>query len=341
MGIRHTQVSSGDTLTTALWNEDHSITSDVNFGGYNITSVGTVDGVDVSSFKTSYDAHDHSAGDPTQVSHANLLNIGTDDHHAKLHQSTHQKGGIDALTGILRLSRIELGAGRVFECIGGNGNIVIACQDGSGRLNIYWNAYYDSSAKVHRFITAGDYAGWLHIDNYGKMQYCRSTGAAAKAGDSITWSSIVKIYDGKVEAPSGLVIQDTNLYRSAANQLKTDDSFEAGGVLKGTGYKNTSPSLDAPTRALDTLYQNTTGKTIVVYAKILIPGTVSSAWIYVEGFLGSTTSVVSVFQNTEWHEAGAATYQTVVLIVPDQWYYKVKAYPTSGPEIYSWYEQTL
>jgi hypothetical protein len=297
---------------------------------------------------TDHDARDHSAVAGTialselgSKAHGELTGIGTDDHHAKLHQASHQKGGEDQITGTINPSKIELGTGRVFECIGGNGSIVIACQDGSGRLHIYWNAYYDSSSGVHRFIKAGDYAGWLLIHNDGKMQYRRSTSAAANAGDTITWGDITKIYDGKVEAPNGVIIQDTNLYRSAANQLKTDDSFEAGGVLKGAGYKNTSPSLDAPTRALDTLYQNTTGKTIVVYAKILIPGSLSSGWTYVEGFLGSTTSVVSVFKNTEWHEYGSGTYQTVVLIVPDQWYYKVTTYPTSGPEIYSWYEQTL
>jgi hypothetical protein len=112
---------------------------------------------------TDHDARDHSAVAGTialselgSKAHSELTGIGTDDHHAKLHQSTHQKGGADALTGTINPSKIELGTGRVFECIGGNGSIVIACQDGSGRLHIYWNAYYDSSAGVHRFIKAGD-----------------------------------------------------------------------------------------------------------------------------------------------------------------------------------------
>ena len=35
----------------------------------------TIDGVDVSAFKTAYEAHDHSASDPTKVDYSNLLNI--------------------------------------------------------------------------------------------------------------------------------------------------------------------------------------------------------------------------------------------------------------------------
>ncbi|MBA7678064.1 hypothetical protein ES703_86335 [subsurface metagenome] len=46
----------------------------------NIVLDGTVDGVDISAFKTTYDAHDHSVGDPTQVDHVDLLNKGTNTH---------------------------------------------------------------------------------------------------------------------------------------------------------------------------------------------------------------------------------------------------------------------
>jgi len=35
--------------------------------------------------KSVYDAHDHSAADPTQVSHADLTNVSSDQHHAKQH----------------------------------------------------------------------------------------------------------------------------------------------------------------------------------------------------------------------------------------------------------------
>jgi len=48
----------------------------------NIGVTGTVDGVDIAGLKASYDAHDHSAGDPTQVDHANLTNVLADQHHA-------------------------------------------------------------------------------------------------------------------------------------------------------------------------------------------------------------------------------------------------------------------
>ncbi len=48
---------------------DHiHITNDINVGG-------NVDGVDLSAFKSTYDAHDHGVGDPTQVDYTTLLNI--------------------------------------------------------------------------------------------------------------------------------------------------------------------------------------------------------------------------------------------------------------------------
>lgn len=46
----------------------------------NLTLGGTVDGVDIAGFKTTYDAHDHSVGDPTQVNHGSLLGLSGDDH---------------------------------------------------------------------------------------------------------------------------------------------------------------------------------------------------------------------------------------------------------------------
>jgi len=57
---------------------------DFNIVG-NIGVTGTVDGVDVAAFKTTYDAHDHSAADPTQVDHANLTNVLSGQHHAQSH----------------------------------------------------------------------------------------------------------------------------------------------------------------------------------------------------------------------------------------------------------------
>lgn len=51
----------------------------------NIVLGGTIDGIDLASFKSTYDAHDHSASDPTQVNHAFLTGISSDQHHAQSH----------------------------------------------------------------------------------------------------------------------------------------------------------------------------------------------------------------------------------------------------------------
>jgi hypothetical protein len=68
--------------------------------------------------------------------------------------------------------------------------------------------------------------------------YIRSLQASALAsfvggltGDSVNRSAIYT--DGKIEWGSGSATRDTNLYRSAADTLKTDDTFIAANVLAG------------------------------------------------------------------------------------------------------------
>jgi hypothetical protein len=184
---------------------------------------------------TDHDARDHSAVAGTiklselgTKAHGELTGIGTDDHHPKFHAANHVKGGADPLTGTIKPAKLELDAGsRKIELVGGNGSFVLSCQDGSGRLHIYWNAYYDNATGVHRFIKAGDYAGWLLIGNDGKLYYRRSTEAAPSDGASITWTRWTSLEGEKI-----VIGQDVNLYRSAADELATDDAF----LIKGKLY---------------------------------------------------------------------------------------------------------
>jgi len=66
--------------------------------GTNITLGGTVDGVDLAAFKSAYDTHDHSAGDPTQISHANLTNVTADQHHNQVHALVGSDHTVSGLT---------------------------------------------------------------------------------------------------------------------------------------------------------------------------------------------------------------------------------------------------
>lgn len=67
----------------------------------------TIDGMDPSAFLVTYAAHDHSAGDPTQVDHTDLVGVAADQHHAEVHivNSTgpHAEGGL-AVGNVLRAS---------------------------------------------------------------------------------------------------------------------------------------------------------------------------------------------------------------------------------------------
>ncbi|MEM2174274.1 MAG: hypothetical protein QXI58_01420, partial [Candidatus Micrarchaeia archaeon] len=45
--------------------------------------------------------HNHNGTNSASVSHNSLVDVSSDQHHPKLHQSSHQSGGEDALTGNL------------------------------------------------------------------------------------------------------------------------------------------------------------------------------------------------------------------------------------------------
>jgi len=70
---------------------------------------------------------------------------------------------------------------------GSTSHLRISVQDGSGRSNFYWNAYYDATLGGHRAIVGGgEYSVNFEIDN-GIFEIKTSTGGATSAGDAITW----------------------------------------------------------------------------------------------------------------------------------------------------------
>lgn len=78
----------------------------------------------------------------------------------------------------------------------------------------------------------------IHSADYGDEHRDVSAGATEKPlaarveGDA--YNRLEVQVDGKISIGSGAAAPDVNLYRSAANTLKTDDSFEAVGSVKGT-----------------------------------------------------------------------------------------------------------
>lgn len=62
------------------WTGTHTFNANILMGGGI-----TIDGMDPSAFLVTYAAHDHSAGDPTQIDHGDLLNVTANQHHAENH----------------------------------------------------------------------------------------------------------------------------------------------------------------------------------------------------------------------------------------------------------------
>ncbi|KND38489.1 hypothetical protein [Streptomyces acidiscabies] len=62
------------------------------------------------------------------------------------------------------------------------------------------------------------------------------------AGDSVSRFNLRN--DGQMEWGTGAATRDTNLYRSAANTLKTDDSLIVSGTTTSTGNLSTGANLD-------------------------------------------------------------------------------------------------
>lgn len=98
----------------------------------------------------------------------------------------------------------------------------------------------------------------------GTIQTSRSAAtdiahASLVSGD--TFDRFRLLTDGDMEWGSGTAARDTNLYRSAADRLKTDDSLEVGGDLRLTNgntiYRN------ALTVAVGTTVANTTTETVL------------------------------------------------------------------------------
>ncbi|WP_274029442.1 hypothetical protein [Streptomyces sp. MMBL 11-1] len=81
----------------------------------------------------------------------------------------------------------------------------------------------------------------------GRLLSSRATAAstavdAQQVGDSVSRFNLRN--DGQMEWGAGSGARDTNLYRSGANTLKTDDSLIVGGTVTATGNIETSANLD-------------------------------------------------------------------------------------------------
>ncbi|MDD5089979.1 MAG: hypothetical protein PHQ23_03595 [Candidatus Wallbacteria bacterium] len=82
-------------------------------------------------------------------------------------------------------------SGAALVGLGSTSNYRIAIQDGTARVNHYWNAYYDTAAAVHKYVVAAEPASRQIFSTDGF--YFMTAPASVSAGDSITWVNAMKI----------------------------------------------------------------------------------------------------------------------------------------------------
>jgi len=96
--------------------------------------------------------------------------------------------------------------------------------------------------------------------------------------------------DGRIELGSGSATADTNLYRSSADLLKTDDSFEVGANLAVTGNATVTGNLSVTGIGARTFVRKTADETVTSSAAYqdddhLTVAVVSGAVYKVEGYI--------------------------------------------------------
>jgi hypothetical protein len=104
---------------------------------------------------------------------------------------------------------------------GPNSNYRLAVQDGSGRVNHYWNAYWDATDNRHEYVAAGEPAErFLMHEGYFWFQVAPS---APGAGQPITWTHAVTIDNGG-RVGLGLTNPSYQLHLSLDNAAKPSTS---------------------------------------------------------------------------------------------------------------------
>lgn len=214
-------------------------TNDAFYAVGNILTDGNIDGVDLSAFKTAYDSHDHSVADPTQVSHDNLTNVSKEDHFVAGDNLTWDNNTLDASGGGVTdhgsLSGLDdddhsqywkTNTGRSSHLVPASSN-----DYNLGSTSGEWENVYVGTGKIY-FGTNQDTdiykKGANNLATDDMFTVVRTLASHAAIELLLSGEGYARLYieeSGKHWWGDGSGGQDTNLYRSQADQLKTDDDF--------------------------------------------------------------------------------------------------------------------
>ncbi len=160
-----------------------------------------------------------------RVNHNGYVGIGTTTPEERLHVS----GSIVWGTGTIPYPTTPAGAAMIGK--GGTSNYRVALQDGSGRINHYWNAYRD--ATDHKYVVSGERAtrflmGW----DGGNGAFRFQVAPPGTAGSSITWEEALFISDN---AYVGIGTASPNQRLEVNGNVKAD-AFIANKYPRVVGY---------------------------------------------------------------------------------------------------------
>jgi len=131
----------------------------------------------------------------------------------------------------------DVGADNILVGVGSTSDYIISVQDGTGRVQHYWNA---EPGKSPTFLVGGEDAGKMLFTPSGNNWFTLSwaEGGSANAGDPITWTEHFKVQqDGDVDIAAGnLLVSSGDVIVSSGYATITsgDVIVSNGGVGIGT-----------------------------------------------------------------------------------------------------------
>ena len=189
----------------------------------------------------------------------------------------------------------------------------------------FGNSRLDLSAIAQNVV----FAGAQTVDGVDISALLLKASKVTNLGD--IWDKTTKIAYG-----------DTDF---ADQSLKTSDNVSHA-VVTATGFVNSAPSIKSAnpwlctpntTRATGVVYQNATGKNVLVYVCVVLTGNASYATNYISTVIGATSSPAdSVASNTN---SSVDQQVSITFMVPSGWYYKVNQGGTVS--VILWSEQLL
>lgn len=146
-------------------------------------------------------------------------------------------------------------SGEGLELYGSTSSAILSVQDGNGRIQLKWNATRGTHEK---FLVGGENAAMWEFDpnspstDLFRIRY--ASGSSASAGDSITWSDVLRLGTGGLKVfYSGIYPGSDNALDLGSSSLRWKDGYFAGDVyIAGNkvwhaGNDGSGSGLDADT----------------------------------------------------------------------------------------------